>query len=186
MLNLYHDYLEEKFVEQQAQDRLHKASNLGVRSRRAAFHQFDRAVRRAWFRSLLARFSRRETSLPSWRELELQGKVSNRRYKGLEQVALADIVGSVDRSCDFDAHYYPKAAHMRERWVRVASAMLSGATLHPVQLYKVGESYFVLDGNHRVSAAKVLGMYYIDAEVVEFYSCGLWASRTNEMAAAAA
>jgi hypothetical protein len=39
--------------------------------------------------------------------------------------------------------------------------------LPAVSLYKIGEAYFVRDGNHRVSVARYHGVVEIDAEVVE-------------------
>ncbi len=35
-------------------------------------------------------------------------------------------------------------------------------------LYKLGNAYFVLDGNHRVSVARFHGVEWLDAEVTEF------------------
>jgi hypothetical protein len=37
-----------------------------------------------------------------------------------------------------------------------------------VELQKIGDSYFVKDGHHRVSVAKYHGTAYIDAEVSEY------------------
>ena len=36
-----------------------------------------------------------------------------------------------------------------------------------MSLYKIGDAYFVRDGNHRVSVARYHGVATIDAEVVE-------------------
>ena len=36
-----------------------------------------------------------------------------------------------------------------------------------MSLYKIGDAYFVEDGNHRVSVARYQGVQWIDAEVVE-------------------
>jgi ParB-like chromosome segregation protein Spo0J len=43
-----------------------------------------------------------------------------------------------------------------------------GLTLPPVDLIRVGESYFVRDGHHRVSAARALGQAFIEATVTEW------------------
>ena len=42
--------------------------------------------------------------------------------------------------------------------------------LPPVELYKIGEVYFVKDGNHRVSVARERGQVYIDAYVIQIIS----------------
>jgi nucleotide-binding universal stress UspA family protein len=39
--------------------------------------------------------------------------------------------------------------------------------LDPIEVYKVGEVYFVLDGNHRVSIARQEGNKFIEAHVIE-------------------
>src|SRR5207249_10794535 len=97
------------------------------------------------------------------RALPIHGQV----YKGIQQVPLADIVGSVDRYQDFDRHFLPTQSFTRPRWESVDIANLTDVTLPPVQLYRVGDVYFVKDGNHRVSVAKEKGMEFIDAEVIE-------------------
>jgi hypothetical protein len=167
-------YLLEKFSKQIVDDRLHDAEQERVVAQRQAHLLFDRALRRAqrgaFLSALLSRFRKPSPAAPCWRDLELSARLLDRRYRGREEVALSTIVGSVGRSPDFDANFQPRAGCVRDRWEAVAAAMLAGETLPAVQLYKVGESYFVLDGNHRVSAAKLLGMHYIDAEVVEFGS----------------
>jgi hypothetical protein len=56
---------------------------------------------------------------------------------------------------------------MGERWSRVDSAYHEGVELPAVSLYKVGDEYYVRDGNHRVSVARYHGAAAIDAEVVE-------------------
>ena len=45
--------------------------------------------------------------------------------------------------------------------------MVNDVTLPPVDLYKIGDVYFVRDGNHRVSVARQLGQVDIDAYVTE-------------------
>jgi hypothetical protein len=56
---------------------------------------------------------------------------------------------------------------MVERWMKIDSAWRRGEYLPPIELYKIGDVYFVVDGNHRVSVAHVQGQEYIDAEVTE-------------------
>jgi hypothetical protein len=86
---------------------------------------------------------------------------------GLQVVALDAIVGSVDRTVDFDRRLRPTSARLRSRWERIAAAQRRGEALPPVSLYKIGDLYFVRDGHHRVSVAKSLGRDDIDAYIVE-------------------
>jgi hypothetical protein len=94
------------------------------------------------------------------------GFVSERRL-GLKVVPIDAIVGSVDRGRDFDRRFRPTSGRARARWEQIATAMRRGDALPPVDLYKIGEIYFVRDGHHRVSVACTLGHKEIDAYVTE-------------------
>ncbi|WP_155299317.1 DUF4032 domain-containing protein [Deinococcus kurensis] len=89
--------------------------------------------------------------------------------RGLETIEVDHIIGSVDRYREFDRHYLPKEAHLDERWIGVRAAQLQGKELPPIQVYKVGDLYFVKDGNHRVSVARRQGQKFIDAYVIELH-----------------
>ena len=77
------------------------------------------------------------------------------------------VIGSVNRYRDFDRAFLPTQGHTADRWQRVSRAWYDNVSLPPVLLYKVGDIYFVVDGNHRVSVARDQGQEYIDAEVRE-------------------
>jgi hypothetical protein len=59
---------------------------------------------------------------------------------------------------------------MQERWSRVYAKIQSMEGVPPIEVYKVGEVYFVRDGNHRVSVAVQLGFDTIEAHVTELLS----------------
>jgi hypothetical protein len=85
----------------------------------------------------------------------------------MRTVEVEKIVGSVGRRRDFDSSFLPVKVSMSGRWGRVDRAYYRGVELPAVSLYKIGENYFVRDGNHRVSVARYHGVAAIDAEVVE-------------------
>jgi len=91
-------------------------------------------------------------------------------YEGLKAVPLDLIVGSEGRYRDFNSHFLPRADHLKSRWVRVDLAHYADVPLPPVRLYEIGGVYFVRDGNHRVSVARLKGIEAIDAEVVSLAS----------------
>ena len=126
----------------------------------------------ARFRSLLnnLRFFSRErpNRLLSFEEVNKGLELHNQHYLGMRAVRVDDIVGSIDRYKDFDQYFLPRKAHMEHRWSNIYAAYRNDVILPAVKLYKVGDIYFVLDGNHRVSVAKRMGVTYIDAEVTEF------------------
>src|SRR5207237_6804910 len=129
---------------------------------------------RARRRAILARLATRlrlepgdvEVILPYEEVIDALGFVSE-RVLGLKVVPISAIVGTVDRSRDFDRHFRPTSGRVRGRWEQIATAMRRGDALPPVDLYRLGEIYFVRDGHHRVSVACALGRDEIDAYVTE-------------------
>lgn len=131
---------------------------------------FARARRKATLRRLASRLRRYPASgrLSCFEEVRRrQGAVGGLRL-GRSTVRLSDIVGSVGRCREFDAAFLPASGKARTRWERVDRAFHRGEELPPVSLYKIDDSYFVHDGNHRVSVARFHGVEWIDAEVTEF------------------
>lgn len=94
------------------------------------------------------------------------GKVGERRL-GLQVVRLETIVGTVDRTRDFDRYFRPTSGKMRQRWERLATAQRRGESVPPVDLWRVGGLHFVEDGHHRVSIAFARRQRTIDAYVTE-------------------
>jgi hypothetical protein len=80
-------------------------------------------------------------------------------------VAIRDIRGSVNRMREFDCDFYPLTNEVELRWLRIASMMLQGKMLPPVELIRTGDLYFVADGHHRISVSRTLGYIYVDALV---------------------
>jgi len=97
-------------------------------------------------------------------------KIRGEEYKGVIPVPLDLIVGSEGRYRDFARGFLPRYGYLRDRWVRVDSAHYHDVILPPVRLYELGGVYFVRDGNHRVSVAKLQGALEIDAEVTSLSS----------------
>jgi hypothetical protein len=94
------------------------------------------------------------------------GRLGERRL-GLQVITLDSIVGSVDRSREFDRRFRPTSGLVRERWQRLALAQRRGEPIPPIEVYRVGDMHFVVDGHHRVSVAHALGLKTIDAFVTE-------------------
>lgn len=135
-----------------------------------AQEDFLRLRRRAAL-SRLVRWLRREPDdvnmvLPFDEVVAALGRDSEHRL-GLRLIRLDSIVGSVDRDRDFDRWFRPRSSRGRERWERLAVAQRRGESIPPIQVYRVGELHFVVDGHHRVSVAHALGLATIDAYVTE-------------------
>ncbi|KPJ76190.1 MAG: hypothetical protein AMJ54_12565 [Deltaproteobacteria bacterium SG8_13] len=87
--------------------------------------------------------------------------------RGTRIVPVDRIVGSVGRYRDFDGTFSLKSHLPRERLDKIRQAMRTGRSLPPVDLYQIKDEYYVLDGNHRIAAAKQLGRTEITARIVE-------------------
>src|SRR5207253_6465918 len=112
-------------------------------------------------------FRRDLKPLLSFDEVRRAARMEGQAYRGLTEVPLAKIRGSVDRPNDFDASFLPVRSHLRERWARLDAAMRSGEAVPPIEVYQLGDVYFVKDGHHRVSVARHLGWKSIPARVIE-------------------
>jgi hypothetical protein len=85
----------------------------------------------------------------------------------LQEMPLDKIVGSVGRYKDFTRTFLPRTNAIRSRWQRLDAMAHGPSGFPPIEVYKVGSVYFVIDGNHRVSVAKQLGAKTIEAYVTE-------------------
>jgi hypothetical protein len=131
---------------------------------------FSRALLKASLRRWRARLRRECTyddRLLSFEEAKGALKYWTQGYQGMRTVEVEKITGSVGRFRDFDGDFLPLKKSMVARWGRIDRAYHRGEELSAVSLYKVGDRYFVRDGNHRVSVARYHGVVAIDAEVVE-------------------
>ena len=137
------------------------------RHQEQARDDFDRAYHRAVLGNLFARLRRRPNRLLAYHEVCRDLALAGESYRGIRTVPVAKIVGSTERCRDFDRAFRPLRAHAAGRWVSVARAHGEGRALPPVQLYQLGDAYFVRDGHHRVSVARVRDQPCVDAEVVE-------------------
>ena len=135
-----------------------------------AQYDFTR-VRRQRVLSALRGWMRREASdvnmiLPFEEVIDALGHAGE-RHLGLHEISLDSIVGTVDRSRDFDRAFRPISTRTRPRWERIASALRRGEDMPPISVFRIGDLHFVRDGHHRVSVARALGRSAIDAYVTE-------------------
>ena len=130
---------------------------------------FSRARRRRALARLSARLRRVDDVnhiLPFEEVARALGRVGERRL-GEQLIPLDSIVGTVDRSREFDRDFRPTSPRVRERWQRINLAQRKGEAMPPIDVYRIGELHFVKDGHHRVSVAHALGHKDINAYVTE-------------------
>lgn len=129
---------------------------------------FQRAYSRGQWQDLIARIAGRPNDLLPFDVLigALQVYQQIHRTK-VEAIPLDKIIGSVGRYQDFTADFLPRNIALKTRWTKIEAAMESMAGVPPIEVYKIGDVYFVADGNHRVSVARANGFKEIDAYVTE-------------------
>jgi len=135
-----------------------------------AHADFSRARRRHRIADIAARLRREPDDvnviLPFDEVVEALGKRGERRL-GLQTIDLDSIVGTVDRTREFDRNFRPTSRRVRRRWEGIAKAMRRGEAMPPIEVYRVADLHFVIDGHHRVSVARQLGAEVIEAKVTE-------------------
>jgi hypothetical protein len=117
---------------------------------RASLRRWKDRLLRKCARERLLSFDEAKDALVGW----------SQAYRGIRTVEVEKITGSVGRYRDFDESFLPLKASMSDRWSRIDRAYHRGDELPLVSLYKIGDAYFVRDGNHRVSVARYHGGDY--------------------------
>jgi len=128
---------------------------------------FEKAYSKGLFSKILSRLQNKHNSLLSFQEVLKYVKAKNEIYKGMQCILISEIIGSEGRYNDFSKEFLPKRRNLKKRWVSIDEAHYNDITLPPIRAYKLGKSYFVRDGNHRVSVSREQGREFIDAEVIE-------------------
>lgn len=128
---------------------------------------FNAARRQAFIQDILAELSGRSPDLLSFDQVRNQLHLSEpARDVTLQEIPLDKIVGSVGRYHDFNRAFLPRAHVDPRRWARIAR-LQGRASLPPIEVFKVGDVYFVRDGHHRVSVARARKQKTIRAQVAE-------------------
>ncbi|MFW6097790.1 MAG: universal stress protein, partial [Chloroflexota bacterium] len=120
----------------------------------------------ASLQTVVARLRGKSTDLLSFDDIAARLRVTGKPSAGRRSIPLDAIVGSVGRYTDFTRTFLPRNDADAQRWahVKVAADTLG---LPPIEVYQIGDAYFVLDGNHRVSIARRQGLTHIEAYVTK-------------------
>jgi hypothetical protein len=134
---------------------------------RQAEANFQEARRKALLATILDTLRRQPSNLLAFEDVRARLNVRGQRYLGHQVVSLDHIIGSEGRYGDFDRRFLPRSDTLKQRWSNIDKARQLDVALPPVDLYKIGDVYFVRDGNHRVSVARQQGQVFMDAYVTE-------------------
>ncbi len=132
-----------------------------------AQEDFERQYRRSFLRKIGAYLQRQSNELLEYEEVRRQLPFQGQRDIGMDTIPLDKVVGSVGRYRDFDRAFLPTQRQTKDRWISISRARYQDKELPAIDVYKLGDVYFVRDGNHRVSVARERDQAYIDAYVTE-------------------
>jgi uncharacterized ParB-like nuclease family protein len=135
-----------------------------------AREDFDSARFKAFRRAIRATLTRRSRRLISLDRVLAAAGVEGKSFGGVQEIPLDKVIGSAAadaKAADFDPAFLPANRRLRDRWTRIYTAMVEGDELPPIDVYKLDDYYYVIDGHHRVSVARSLGRDVINARVVE-------------------
>ena len=129
---------------------------------------FDRTRRRARREVLVGRLRRRDTCLLSFGEVVDGRRRFQESGREFGEVAISKIVGSVDKPCSFTRSFNPRNEEQRGRWKKAYAIANDLPGYQPIDLYRVGDEFFVVDGHFRVSVTKFLGGESMSAYIQEW------------------
>ena len=132
--------------------------------------QFFKARQKEIFSAILSVLKNEKEDLLSFDDIKAIIKPQSESYRGVKTIAVNRIVGSEGRYRDFNRSFLPRYKHLRHRWMRIGLAHVREIELPAIKVYELGGVYFVRDGNHRVSVAKMYGKEFIDAEITSLES----------------
>ncbi len=136
----------------------------------SAAEDFRRARQQAQLQEIVSFFTGHSAELLSFEEVRRALKAQSSRDRGITEIPLDAIVGSVNRYTDFTRNFLPRQSVDAQRWAKVEAISEEASGWPPIEVYKIGDVYFVKDGNHRVSAARQIGFKTISAYVTEVYT----------------
>lgn len=131
----------------------------------SAVADFREARRRASMEQIVARLRGESVDLLSYEDVRKKLRATVSPGVELKEIPLDAIVGSVGRYSDFTRSFLPRHDSNQERWARVQLAVNDPQGVPPIEVYEVGDVYFVRDGHHRVSVARQLGSTHMQAYV---------------------
>jgi hypothetical protein len=132
-----------------------------------ADHDWRQARRKVLYQRVVCAVTQCSVEMMSFGEVRKHLHLGTPHSRGLQQIRLDQVRGSVGRHEDFTSAFLPRRDFLQDRWTNVEKLILAGKA-PPIDVYQVSDAYFVVDGNHRVSAGRQLGLETIEAYVTEF------------------
>lgn len=132
-----------------------------------AIQDFRRARRKASLERILAHIGGQPADLFSYEEVRRKLRLPRASSYSLKSIPVNAIIGSVKGYQDFTRNFLPKHGDKEDQWVSVELSALSEGELPPIEVFQIGDVYFVLDGDYCVSVARQRGIEQLEAHVME-------------------
>lgn len=132
-----------------------------------AVQDFRAARFHANLERIRAALSKNPADLLSYEDVRQKLQVTETNQRQLKTIPLDAIVGSVGRYTDFTRRFLPRQESDEERWARIRKEAESLEGLPPIEAFQLGDVYFIIDGNHRVSVMRTLGAKSIEGYVTQ-------------------
>ena len=127
---------------------------------------------KAFLQEMVSLLRGQSAELLSFGDVRARLRLREESYKGLQDIPVDKIIGSVGRHKEFTQTFLPKSNETQERWSRVYAKVNSLEGVPPIDVFQVDDVYFVRDGNHRVSVARELDAKTIQAHVTQLPTTG--------------
>jgi hypothetical protein len=148
-------------------------------SRVKSAREFETAYSRSFIRQIFDLLQFRTNQLIPFDDVRGMIGFTGQKSMGRQMVPIKKIIGSEGRAHQFSRSFLPRSFALRGRWISMHQAFDSMKSLPPVELYEIGGYYFVRDGNHRISVAKIVKIPSIEAEVTSVSFRGSLEGATN-------
>jgi len=132
-----------------------------------AIREYNDFIAKGEMQRLFNRLRNRPNKLLSYEQVAESLHITGQHDLGIQVIRVDQIVGSVGRTHDFDRQFFPLHEASRDRWSNVAKVIYMGKAIPPIDLYKIHDVYFVIDGNHRVSVMRQNGQEFAEAHIIE-------------------
>jgi nucleotide-binding universal stress UspA family protein len=133
----------------------------------SALNDFHSARQKANMEEVMAFLTGRSINLLPYDEVRTMLRANESGSNLLEDIPIDAIIGSVGRYLDFTRDFLPRKDEDQARWTNLKMAVEELSGLPPIEVYQVGEAYFIRDGHHRVSIAKHNNATHIQAYVTK-------------------
>jgi hypothetical protein len=142
---------------------------LNAFQQRDAQYAFDRAYRKGRRdTNVLSRLRGQDNGILRLDDVVAVVPIQGESYQGVEDIPVDRIIGTENRGDDYSRAFLPLKRSLSGRWMQLHQLLAHTEFDEPISVIEAGGSYFVRDGNHRVSVAQSLGRTFLNAIVTRY------------------